>query len=60
MEECNHKHMALKFLIIGLVLVLVRKYTLWDIWIVIGVIMIIKSILIFLHPVKSSRKKKKK
>jgi len=50
MECCNPRSFALKLLIVGIVLVLVRLYTEWDIWVVLGVILIIKAILLFVMP----------
>lgn len=52
---CNPKLMALKLVILGLVLILVRLYTAWDIWIVLGVIVILKALMILIMPVKKRR-----
>lgn len=52
---CNPKLMALKLLILGIILILVRLYTSWDIWVVLGVIVIIKALIIFLMPAKKKR-----
>jgi len=62
MENWNPRGIALKFLILGIVLILVRLYTAWDIWVVIGTILIIKAILLFIMPacrcgVKPKKKK---
>jgi hypothetical protein len=43
---------AWKMLIVGLVFILARLYTTWDIWVVIGVLMIIKALMMFMMPVK--------
>ncbi len=59
---CTPRCIAAKLLILGIILVLVRLYTQWDIWIVLGVILIIKAIIMFIMPVcpcqKTSRKKR--
>lgn len=47
MGENMHKHMACKLLIVGIVLILVRLYTSWDMWIVIGALLVIKSLIMF-------------
>ena len=50
-------------LVLGLVLVLVRLYTAWDIWIVLGAILIIKAVVMFVMPTckcNVDTKKKKK
>ena len=61
-ECCNPKCWATKLLVAGIILILIRFYTVWDIWIVIGVFMIIKAIMMFIMPTcicqtKSSKKK---
>ena len=60
MEGFNHRHIAIKLLIVGIVLVLVRLYTAWDIWVVIGTILIIKAILLFIMPTCCCSAKTKK
>jgi len=50
MEGHSHKGIALKMLILGIILILVRLYTAWDIWIVLGVLAIIKAIMLFMMP----------
>ncbi len=63
MECCTPKCMAVKMLVLGLVLVLVRLYTAWDIWIVLGAILIIKAVVMFVMPTckcNVDTKKKKK
>ena len=52
---CNPKLMALKLVILGLILILVRLYTSWDIWIVLGVIVIIKALIILIMPMKKRK-----
>ncbi len=44
------KHGGVCMLIVGIVLILVRLYTGWDIWVVIGAILVIKALLILLIP----------
>ena len=63
MECCTPKCMAVKMLVLGLVLILVRLYTAWDIWVVLGAILIIKAIAMFFMPTCACNvdtKKKKK
>jgi len=50
MEGCTPRCWATKLLVIGIVLILVRYYTLWDIWVVIGAILIIKGLLVLIMP----------
>jgi len=52
MESCCKNMWAWKMLIVGLVFILARLYTTWDIWVVIGVLMIIKALMMFMMPVK--------
>lgn len=64
-EGCSHKGMAVKLLVLGLILILVRTYTLWDMWIVVGAILVIKAVLIYFIPhncceAKPEVKKKRK
>lgn len=44
------KHGAISLLIIGIILILTRLYTAWDIWIVIGAILAIKGLIHFVIP----------
>ena len=44
------KGMAVKMLVLGIILILVRLFTTWDIWVVLGVLLVIKAILMFLMP----------
>jgi len=60
MENCKPQGMATKILIIGIILILTRLYTTWDIWVVIGVILIIKAIILFAIPICKCTTKKKK
>ena len=53
------RHKAPVLLVIGLVLILIRLYTNWDIWVVIGALLIIKAIIMFAHPCKANYKEKK-
>jgi len=46
----NSKGMAAMMLIVGIILVLVRLYTTWDIWVVLGILAIIKAIILFASP----------
>ena len=46
MDECTPQCHAAKMLVIGIVLILVRLYTTWDIWVVLGALLIIKGVLI--------------
>ena len=60
MKECTTQCMATKLLVIGIILILVRLYTNWDIWLVIGAILAIKGILLFFMPMCPCAKSKKK
>jgi|WetSurMetagenome_2_1015567.scaffolds.fasta_scaffold63131_3 hypothetical protein len=50
MGECIPKCKAAKFLVFGLVLILVRLYTTWDMWVVVGILAICKAIMLFMMP----------
>jgi len=60
MDECIPQCKALKLLVIGIVLVLARLYTAWDIWVVIGTILVIKAIILLIRPICPCNKAKKK
>jgi hypothetical protein len=50
MDECTTQCKAGKMLVFGIILVLVRMFTDWDIWLVIGVLLIVKALSLFLMP----------
>lgn len=51
------KHFAAKLIVAGAIIILVRLYTSWDIWVVIGALMILKAILLLCHPACKAKKK---
>ena len=51
MHECTPRCQAVKLAVLGIILLLARIYTTWDIWIVIGVLLIIRAILTLIIPV---------
>ncbi len=56
-ECCEGKAWAIKLLVLGIILIAVRLYKpSWDIWVVIGVLAIIKSIIIFVLPMLGKKK----
>lgn len=59
MEDCQPQCMAIKLIVLGVILILVRLYTSWDMWLVVGAILIIKAIMLFIMPVCPCNKKKK-
>ncbi|MBL7054972.1 hypothetical protein ISS05_04410 [Candidatus Woesearchaeota archaeon] len=60
MHDCTPKCMAAKLLVLGAVLILVRLYTAWDIWVVIGTLLVIKALVIFIMPSCGCQKKERK
>jgi hypothetical protein len=50
MDECTPQCHAAKMLVIGIVLILVRLYTTWDIWVVLGAILAIKGLILLIKP----------
>ena len=60
MEECcSGKTWALKWLILGIILIVVRIYTSWDIWVVLGVLLVIKALILIIMPMCCKTKKKR-
>jgi hypothetical protein len=59
MCDCKPQCMAIKLLVFGLVIVLARLFTEWDIWIVVGVLLIIKAIVMFVMSLCPCCKKEK-
>ena len=61
-EEHTPQCKACMLIVLGIILVLVRLYTAWDIWLVIGAILIVKGIIKLIMPncycqTKASKKK---
>ena len=52
--------MATKLLIVGIILILVKLYTPWDMWLVVGTLLIIKAIILYIMPVCPCNTKAKK
>jgi hypothetical protein len=46
MEEHTPQCKGTMLAVLGIILVLVRRYTTWDIWVVLGALLIIKGVLI--------------
>ncbi len=57
MEDCIPRCKATKLLVLGLILLAVRLYTSFDMWIVIGALLVIKGILLYIMPVCACTKK---
>lgn len=55
MEGCTPVCKATMLLVLGILLILIRVYTAWDIWIVIGALLVIKAIVIFAMPAKCQK-----
>ncbi len=59
MEGCTPQCKGMKLLVFGIVLLLVRLFTAWDIWVVIAVLLIIKGLLKLIMPTCACQKGKK-
>ncbi len=57
---CTPACMGIKLLILGIILIVNQYYFKFDIWMVIGVLLIIKAIIMFIMPVCACNKNKKK
>ena len=61
MDNCTPQCRAMKLLVFGLVIVLVRYfYPGWDIWMVVGVLLVIKALMLFIWPTCCCHPEKKK
>ena len=59
MEECcSGKMWALKLIVLGIILIYVTLYTTWSIWVVIGVLAIIKGIIVLVMPMMGKKKRR--
>lgn len=47
---CTPKCKSMKLLIMGIVIILLDKYTQWDLWLVVGVLLILKAVLVLFMP----------
>ena len=59
MECCNKWWKAIILLIVGLIFIYTQLYTTMNIWVVIGVLIIIKAIVVAVMPSCCDSKKKK-
>jgi len=59
-NECTPQCMATKLLVLGIILILVRLYTSWDMWVVIGALLVIKGVIIYAMPACKCQTTKKK
>ncbi len=59
-DDCTPQCKGAKLLIVGLILILVTLFTTWNIWLVIGAMLVIKALLLFIMPVCPCRGKAKK
>jgi len=60
MEGHTSQCRATMLLIVGIILIVARLYTTWDIWVVIGGLLVVKAICIYIMPnCKCTTKKKK-
>jgi hypothetical protein len=50
---------GMKMLVFGIIVILVRLLTVWDIWVVIGVLLILKGLMHFIMPVCGCQAKTK-
>lgn len=62
-EHCTPRCMAAKLLVLGIIIILVRmvkKFTDWDIWIVIGALLIVTALVMCAMPACCQKKAGKK
>lgn len=59
-EHCTPRCMAAKLLVLGIIIILVRKFTSWDIWIVIGALLVVKALVMCAMPACCQKKAGKK
>lgn len=56
--DCKPACQGITFLIIGIALILIKLYTAWDMWVVIGALIIILGLIKLICPVCPCHKKK--
>jgi uncharacterized membrane protein HdeD (DUF308 family) len=59
MEGHGHGWMGLKMLIFGVILILVTLFTTWNVWLVIGILLVIKAIIMLIMGAACKGKKKR-
>ncbi|MFH1642267.1 MAG: hypothetical protein ABIC04_05205 [Nanoarchaeota archaeon] len=60
MKDDMMKHKAWGMVVVGLIVILARIYTAWDIWVVIGGILVVKGLLHCCKPMSCCATKTKK
>ena len=58
MEHSDPKCMAMELLVLGVILIVVRTYTNWDIWVVVGALLVLKALWIYFNPMCGCARKK--